>query len=262
MKNKLLGIGAIALIVGGALLSGQGQANEQKVFIPGSDVRREVLRYFEENTGEEIVGELPTVSQMEEIVGDFSVSGSNSERSLEGLQYLKNVDTMILEGLPELVDYRPIGEMTNLEYLQMSYSGGGDYVVGNSSLSFVENLSKLKTFVGSQNVSLDLTPLSGLKNLERISLNGTMTSDSKLPISRSNRAVAIGNPITYSAQFEDNFNEEISVSDGDLTVSGDNIFVTNIPEEVDTLEFYFNTRAGANQEFEYNVQYNVELNWY
>lgn len=265
MKSKLLGVGITVLMLGGGFLAAQGQANETKVYIPGSDVRREVARYYEENTGEELTEELPTVSQMEAIEGEFSISGSNSgypERSLEGLQYLKNVDTMILEGLPDLIDYRPIGEMTGLKYLQMSYSGGSDYVVGNSDLSFVENLNELRVFVGSQNVSLDMTPLSGLEKLEKINLGGTLTSDSKLPISRDVKTVSIGNPIAYSTQFENNFNENISVSDGDATVSGENIFVADIPEGTEALEFYFNASAGENQEFVYNLQYIVELNWY
>ncbi|MHC5217611.1 hypothetical protein ACYSNR_13775 [Enterococcus sp. LJL128] len=245
--KKILGIGLVA--VGLLGLANLSNADEKKVYIPNSYVRE----YLLQGAGlhpEDVENQLPTVSQLESIPDEMlllmigSEEGAVSE-SLEGLDYVKNVNKIHLNGGGGVIDFRPLrGAKNSVEEID-HYSSGSDGVAHNNAvdLSFLDGFTKLKKFHMVMNVT-DLSVFDSIPTIERIILDNesedrTVTSG-VLGVSRNNRALVMANPIIYSTHFANQPNAQLTIKTDTgaavtTVVRNDMFYITNIPADAKTL---------------------------
>lgn len=260
IRKLFFSVLVVGFVVGGISFN-QGMADEKRVFIPDEETRERIITEITANGGEVVENETPTVSQMESIT-ELNLDGGNrielgdGTRSIEGIDYAKNVKTIRLSDMVNLKDYRPLGEMTNLESLYIFHGADSEEFLREKEIGFVENLASLKVFSGDYPV-LDLTPFNNLDHLNRLYIMTNIRSSTKLSVSGETKSVTIANPVTYSKQFSKNFEQEIyDANNSDVLVSGENITISNIPEGVEELELLIN--ASSNSEDGYNL-YNLRL---
>ncbi|MBL1225469.1 hypothetical protein [Enterococcus sp. BWR-S5] len=241
--KKVLGVGLLA--VGMLGLAGVSNADEQKVYIPDPYVRQYILQgvgldpSLEEN-------QTPLASQLETIDNEYllinaAMGEDRVSQSLEGLDYVKNVKTIYLNGTGSVIDYRPLrGAKESVEKID-NYSGG-DYA-NAVDLSFLDGFTKLKDFHMVTNVT-DLSVFDSVTTIERISIEGMTfdeaTTSGVIGVSRNNKALVMANPIIYSTHFANQPNAQLTVKTNtgvavNTVVRDDIFYITNIPAEAKTL---------------------------
>lgn len=94
---------------------------------------------------------------------------SNDIKSLDGLQYAKNLKHLYIQG-PRIRNYDALSDLKNLEELTIT----GSYLPSTKVLSSLTNLKKL--WIGNSQLS-DLTGIENLKNLESLNLYNNNISD-------------------------------------------------------------------------------------
>ncbi|MBP1046488.1 hypothetical protein I6N96_09340 [Enterococcus sp. BWM-S5] len=249
VKVSLSFLAVSTAIVASFVLGQRTTADEKKVYIPDESIRASVIGQagWNPETGEEevIENELPTVSQMER-VESLQFGGV---RSLEGIQYAKNV-RYLSYSLPanDVVDFRPLAEMENLETLSIHASSEeGDKVLDISAFSELKNLKRLD--LGYYVQVLDFSPLSELENLEKILVTGT--GGVELPtmyVSRASRELIMSHPVTYSTQLDGEqsvqaYGLDSSGEYGDTVevhLDGNRVTASNLDESIARIEFSFN----------------------
>lgn len=257
----IVGLTCLGLLLGGVLLSSQGQADEEKVYIPERDVRSSIINAIQ-NTSEEIVeNETPTLSQIESLDNELYIGGTPELRSLEGLNYAKNVKHLRMESMYGVSDYRPIGQMENLETFFVYPSHSMEETNKLSDINFVKNLTKLKSFTAMGFPVVDLTPFNELPNLEEVRISNSFPSNYTVSVDRSEKSTVIKNPVTYSSQFSQNFVQEITAN-ADVTIDGNNLVIENINELSDAIDLTVHATAGSNGQYSYYLNYTIEINWY
>ncbi|EOL45963.1 hypothetical protein [Enterococcus caccae] len=162
-RKWLIGVGMLSLFGLGILVGKYGEADEKKVYIPSAGIREQVIKeisHSEENNNVE--NELPTSTHLAQIKEDHIIFSNQYEEStsLEGLQEIKDVKGISLLMFNNIIDYRPLGGMENLQYIQLYYFPDTEDPVSKKAVdvSFVKNLKKLRIFDGGVLPVLDLTP--------------------------------------------------------------------------------------------------------
>ncbi|EOH90292.1 leucine-rich repeat domain-containing protein [Enterococcus pallens] len=255
-KVALLVVVLIGCSVLGVKLS---VANEKKVYIFDDQLREVMVWEASKETGETIEDELPTVRQLEEIqeVSFMDVT------SIEGLQYAKNTKLLTItnddysETKRTITDLRPIGELTQLESI-MCYS----FLTKEEpeqDISYMKNLNELKSLHLSNFPVLDITPLSGLKNLEYLVVNQAYpVSIDSIAVNSADRSCVMEQPVKYSTQF-DNAVKTIECKDEKgnefpdvhVETDGRKVSITNIPTDMNELflQFHGYTEKSINADF-------------
>lgn len=267
----LIGVGLVSLFSLGILAGKYGQADEKKVYIPSAGIREQVIK--EISNGEEnniVENELPTSTQLGQIKENHIIFSNQYEEStsLEGLQGIKDTKGISLLMFNNVIDYRPLGGMTNLQHIQLYFDpNAGDSAIRKPiDISFVTKLKKLRIFEGAGLSVLDLTPFNELDNIEQLYMSGEVNGGAPIAVSKKNRSAIIGNPVTYSKQFD---SAALSVKaynvEGEevpVTVSGNNFFVSNIQSETNSLTFEIEKTNPNNRYISHSIRYTAPLNWY
>lgn len=257
----IVGLGCLGLLLGGLLISAQGKADEEKVYIPERDVRTAIINAIQRNEEEIVENETPTLSQIEELDNDLYIGGNPELRSLEGLNYATNVKHLRMESMYDVSDYRPVGQMENLETFFVYPSHSMEETNKLSDINFVKSLTKLKSFTAIGFPVLDLTPFNNLQQLEEIQISNYFPSNYTVSVDRNEKSVVIENPVVYSSQFSQNFVQNVSVN-ADVTIDNNNFLIENIDENSETLELTVHATAGSNGEYSYYLNYTIGINWY
>ncbi|MBP1047093.1 hypothetical protein I6N96_12500 [Enterococcus sp. BWM-S5] len=282
--NKILGVGLVT--VGLLGLAGISSADEQKVYIPNAYVRQ----YLLQGAGlhpDEVENQLPTISQLETITEhDESLllmvghdEGAVSE-SLEGLDYVKNVKTIMLNGGSGVTDFRPLrGAKDSVEVIDHYSPGSLDLAYDNAvDLSFLDGFTKLKNFHMVMNVT-DLSAFDSIPTMERINIDNEgddrAITSGKIGVSRSNKALVMANPIIYSTHFSNQPNAQLRIkTDTGATVSivvrDDMFYITDIPVDAKTLtmtiekdtEFEIDSEDADMGYAHHRVTCEYEIKWY
>lgn len=278
--KKALGVGLVTISLLG--LAGVSNANEQRVYIPDPYVRQYILQGVGLHP-DEVENQLPTASQLETIHdhdGTLMINASMGEdrvsQSLEGLDYVKNVNTIYLNGTGSVIDYRPLrGAKDSVEKID-NYSGG-DYA-NAVDLSFLDGFTKLKDFHMVTNVT-DLSVFDSIATIERINVEGLTFDEAAtsgvIGVSRNNKALVMANPIIYSTHFANQPNAQLTIkTDTGAAVStvvrDDMFYITNVPVDAKTLvmtiekdtEFEIDSENAIMGHAHHKVTCEYEIKWY
>ncbi|WP_086314241.1 hypothetical protein A5821_001843 [Enterococcus sp. 7F3_DIV0205] len=256
----------VGMVLGGLFYTTNGNANEESAYIPDPIVRETLIKAIEASEENLVVeNELPTISQLEKVNSYVNVHGEQI-RSLEGMEYLKNVKELQAVQLTNVMDYRPIGGMTSLEWINLYQPSANLEGINETSLSFVKNLKNLQGFHAANFNTFDLTPFNELDNVTLISVMGDeYRTDIPQIISKSERKVNIVNPVKLSKQFEGALIEvEASDEQRELAPSYKNEIIT-IPD-VNLESSSVTVRINANKntsvgEYNYSISFNIPLKW-
>lgn len=264
---KVCSILAIGGIIGsGLFFTANGSADEEKAYIPDSKVRETLISFIENSEeGALVENELPTISQLEKLDSYINVHGDQI-RSLEGMEHLKNVKELQAVQLTNVMDYRPIGGMTSLEWLNLYQPSSNLEGINETSLSFVKELKQLKAFQAANFNTFDLTPFNELEHLTTISISGNeYRTDIPQMISKTTRQVEIINPVRLSKQF-DGAQIEVEAYDGQrqLDPSYENgvIVVPDIDIQSTTIEIRVSANnSSSTGEYVYSTMFTIPLRW-
>jgi hypothetical protein len=98
-----------------------------------------------------------------------------SSREINGFNKLRDLHTLIVEDLEQVIDVSVLAKLTNLKSLSLSYSF--DLVVDNTfNISFLENLTDLKYLQLSMKAD-NFSVLQNLTKLKYLKLHGTNIVD-------------------------------------------------------------------------------------
>lgn len=269
-KVALLVVVLIGCSVLGVKLS---VANEKKVYIFNDQLRKEMVNGVSWSTGETVENELPTVKQLEKVNG---VSFFNAS-SIEGIQYAKNVTELVFAGEKDeetnrsVIDLRPIGELTNLEFLQCySYVPESELDFLEQDISYISNLKKLRSLDLYDFPVIDITPLSELKNLERFDITHgafPMKVDS-VAVSKIDRTCILEQPVKYSTQLDGGTQtvkcvdrEQRELSDLEVKVDGKKLTIEDIPDDMEQIFLLFYA-SSIDKHFYVRFFVEVPIFWY
>ncbi|MBP1045193.1 hypothetical protein I6N96_02800 [Enterococcus sp. BWM-S5] len=162
MKKQLKIIGGAmllgAVLFGGMSIRGGAAANDPYVYFSDENLRYILVRNLEQESGLEIVNQLPTASQIQEFKGDsFSWEVG---KSIEGLQYLPETVTKIIGSESDTVDLSPI------------YEGRNNYT-GKYGMEHLKEITINAAFVKDER---ELESIANLENLERLKIYDTNDS--------------------------------------------------------------------------------------
>lgn len=274
----LIGVGLVSLFSLGILVGKHGDADERKIYIPSAGIREKLVMEIGDAEENNLVeNELPTSLQLSQIEKDHMIiqnkqndAGTNYEKvfSLDGLQEVKNTKGISLLMFNNVIDYRPLGEMTNLEHIQLYLdTSNSDSAVNKPvDVSFVEKLKKLRIFDGGGLPVLDLTPFNTLDNIEKVFMSGTVEGGAPIAVSKKNKSTIVANPVTYSKQFDHAILKvgayDLDGNEVPVTVSGDNFFVSGINEETNALTFEIEKTDPENNYISHTLRYTCPISWY
>lgn len=264
----------VAVLIGCSVLGVKlSVANEKKVYIFDETLRELIIREISSKTGEMIENELPTIKQMEEV----KVVNFFDSPSIEGIQYAKNATDLVFAGEKNketnrsVTDLRPIGELTNLEFLQCySYVPESELDFLEQDISYMSNLKKLKSLDLYDFPVIDITPLSELKNLERFDITHgdfPMKVDS-VAVSKIDRTCILEQPVKYSTQLDGGTQtvkcvdrEQRELSDLEVKVDGKKLTIEDIPDDLEQIFLLFNA-SSIDKQFDVRFFVEVPIFWY
>lgn len=241
------------------------EATENYAYLPDETIRANIVSSLHNLENPILVtNELPTINDM--LLLKDMISG-NPNRSLEGIEYAKNIEELNINPTHAIYDYRPIAELKKLKSYYSYNSLGGDtgdnIVINIQPFSQLENLESLN--LGAANVT-DLTPLENMKNLK---FYNSMGSGIKLPkeyISKENKTFIIESPVKYSSQFT-NIAVQAFSKEGYLNcelIDGA-VIIKNL--NVDTQEIHL-TMQGKSDSFNWSegfsstMNFTIPVSWY
>ncbi|MBO0440582.1 hypothetical protein [Candidatus Enterococcus ikei] len=271
VKMFLKGLGIVSIICVSFALGKSNTADERKVYIPSDEMRKSIVesaKWNPETEQEEVItDELPTVRQVERVDNVFLTG-----RSLEGAQYLTNVESAVYIPAEEgSIDMRPIGKMKNLKMLQYyTYptEDKGTHMV--QDISYLSELQKLESLDLYHYPVLDLTPLSNLKNLNRFNGASNVTAP-KMIVDKKFKQILFEHPMKYSTQFSDGSKDvnyaSMSNEDGSWNkeikpdLKGNIITISNIEEQATNIEIHLGA-SSADKYYRHELIYEIPIVWY
>ena len=196
------------------------QADEPKVYIPNDGVRRDIINALNQKDID-VENELPTKSMLDELnsydltnedeQNSIRVTVTNdSFNSIDGVQYLKNLESVELQiwyDGEETIDFRPLKNSKNLKILSSYIYRESNEIDSITDISPLSNLEKLERIELFRALIIDLTPLNkSLKanNLQYVNLDagdGLLSYDT-LSLPKEQTRYELKNPVKYPQVFD------------------------------------------------------------
>ena len=168
------------------MLSGVGEEENHAISFFDPYFEQAVRQSINKLEGEILVSDVQGLTEL-----SISSFGGNI-KSIEGIQYFKDLQRLDIYNQPELHNISPVAELTKLRYLYITEGkivdispleklvNLQDLSLRNnqiSDISVIANFIKLRQLDLSNNKIADITPLSGLNYLFQLTLSGNLIED-------------------------------------------------------------------------------------